>query len=347
MQSCSEVKLKGLVQTRDLKRAAHARALRSALSKLIKEAASGVPVLAYAAGAAAAALDGTELSAVTRAREIALRMEAAAGKQEAEGGRTRVRVAMGREGKVELELSKELEMIEGLLGGEGARKEKDAAEEEFLGAAKTTAKARTKRNIARAKLASVDSDEEGTVVTGLEAQVGERAAEVHAGNKRITLAIGTIATFEADFPEVMAHVVEKALPRELFGVWRADGALDELFSKKKKLDGGGRHVVWRCSEGGEEFAVKEFRATDLRTCLRGAALLMRMRHPSIVSIVAVLQDTLRDSVMLQMPFYRYGAVDAWVQDTAPGWRVVRTVLQDVAGALAHLHVNKVVHAGTL
>ena len=272
-----------------------------------------------------------------------LRLEAVAGNQE--GGLKRV--AMGRVGKVVLELCKELEMIEGLLGGEGARKEKDAAEEEFVGAVKTTAMARKNRNLARAQLAIVDSDEEDTAVTGLEAQVDEREAEVHAGNKRIKLAIGTLATFEADFPEVMAHVVEKALPRELFGVWCADGALDELFSEKKELAGGGRHVVWRCSEGGEEFAVKEFRATDLRTCLREAALLMRMRHPSIVSIVAVLQDTIRGSVMLQMPFYRYGAVDAWVKETAPGWREVRTVLQDVVGALAHLHVNKVVHAGTL
>jgi len=48
-------------------------------------------------------------------------------------------------------------------------------------------------------------------------------------------------------------------------------------------------------------------------------------------------------MMLQMPFYPHGSVDEWVQD-APGWIKVRTVLQDVTGALAHLHVNHVVHS---
>jgi len=205
--------------------------------------------------------------------------------------------------------------------------------------------AQLQRNLARVQHQVLVLDEEHEKASELQLQVAAREEEVRAGNTRQQRALASLATFEVDFPEVMAHV-EKALPRELLSVWRADGALDELFPQREKLEGGGRNAVWRCSEGGEEFAVKEFRATDMRACLREAALLMRMRHPAIVSVVAVLQDTARGSVMLQMPFYRYGAVDAWVAESAPGWRAVRTVLHDVLGALAHLHLNNVVHAGT-
>ena len=68
---------------------------------------------------------------------------------------------------------------------------------------------------------------------------------------------------------------------------------------------------------------------------------MRLRHPAIVAVVAVFQDTNTGTMMLQMPFYPHGSVDEWVK-SAPGWMAVRTVLQDVTGALAHLHVNQVV-----
>jgi len=69
-----------------------------------------------------------------------------------------------------------------------------------------------------------------------------------------------------------------------------------------------------------------------------------MCHPAIVPIVAVFRDTHKGSVMLQMPFYPYGQVDEWVKSSAPGWMAVRAVLQDITGALAHLHMNQIVHS---
>ena len=73
VQSCSADVLQDLLRKRDLQRVAHAQALRSALSTLIKDAASGVPVQPSAAGAetALAALKWGVRDAVARAREIA------------------------------------------------------------------------------------------------------------------------------------------------------------------------------------------------------------------------------------------------------------------------------------
>ena len=97
------------------------------------------------------------------------------------------------------------------------------------------------------------------------------------------------------------------MPRTLLrrGVWRGDCALEELFVRRERLAGGGRHRVWRCSggEGGGEFAVKEYDLADARTCLREAALLERLHHPAVVRVVAVFRNG--DKVM-------DGSVDVWV-----------------------------------
>jgi hypothetical protein len=42
---------------------------------------------------------------------------------------------------------------------------------------------------------------------------------------------------------------------------------------------------------------------------------MRMRHPAIVSVVAVFQDTIKGSVMLQMP-YNPDSHDCWLNQEA-------------------------------
>ena len=146
----------------------------------------------------------------------------------------------------------------------------------------------------------------------------------------------------------MAVHLEEAVPRTLLrrGVWRGNCALEELFARRERLAGGGRHKVWRCSGGvgGGEFAVKEYDLADARTCLREAALLERLHHPAVVRVVAVFRNG--DKVMMQMPYLEDGSVDVWVNVSVPPplWTAVRRVIHDVTGALAHLHASKVVHA---
>jgi len=265
--------------------------------------------------------------------------------------RTSEREAMERLHAVVSEIARELELIQQSVDNAGVLwKRKDAAVEEFGKASKRVKKTHGMRDLVLAQIRIQEADDDddadgGDTITELGVQLAAREGELHLARAQKRLAFGELAAVEPDFPEVMVHL-EKALPRELLGVWRPDCALEEMFVKREKLAGTGRHDVWRCSDGlgGEEFAVKEYlHKPDLRACLREAALLMRLRHPAIVSVVAVFQDTTTGTMMLQMPFYPHGSVDEWVKD-APGWIKVRTVLQDVTGALAHLHVNHVVHS---
>ncbi|KAJ1480600.1 hypothetical protein T484DRAFT_1810165 [Baffinella frigidus] len=245
--------------------------------------------------------------------------------------RTRERAAKAHVRAVVWDIAKELEMVQESLDG-AWRKRRDAAVEEFVAASKSLKKALRNLNRAKQDIEEFIEDAEGTESEAppgqlgqLEAHVAAGDAEVRAQRSRVKLALSELAAVEPEFPEVMVHL-EKALPRELLSVWRPDCALEDMFAAREKITEEGRHAVWRCSDGqgGEEFAVKEFRLADLRASLREAALLTRMRHPAIVSVVAVFQDTSKGSVMLQMPygtsptFYPHGPVDVWVKNSAPG-----------------------------
>ena len=87
--------------------------------------------------------------------------------------------------------------------------------------------------------------------------------------------------------QVAVHL-EEAVPRTLLrrGVWRGNCALEELFARRERLAGGGRHKVWRCSggEGGGEFAVKEYDLADARTCLREAFAAKRCAIDALAEI---------------------------------------------------------------
>jgi hypothetical protein len=141
-------------------------------------------------------------------------------------------------------------------------KSKDAAVEEFNTATKQSKKARRQHDRAKQDLEEVVEEAQGTEseaeqVKQLEAKVAASDAEVREQRSQMKLALSSLARFEPDFPEVMVHV-EKALPRELLGVWRPDCALEDMFAAREKITEEGRHAVWRCSDGqgGEEFAVK-------------------------------------------------------------------------------------------
>lgn len=142
-------------------------------------------------------------------------------------------------------------------------KNKDAAVEGFNAASKHAKRARRNLSNAKNNLEALEDEAEGTEseaeqVKLLEAKVAASEAEVREQRSRTKLALSSLARFEPDFPEVMVHV-EKALPRELLGVWRPDCALEDMFATREKLTRIGRHAVWRCSDGQQgsaEFAVK-------------------------------------------------------------------------------------------
>ena len=80
----------------------------------------------------------------------------------------------------------------------------------------------------------------------------------------------------------MVLFIGQGLPPDLGALWRPPQSLDDGFDHKKLVHTA-PHPVWRVREnGGDEFAIKEYRvaqASDLRTCLKEVAIVYRQRHP--------------------------------------------------------------------
>jgi hypothetical protein len=167
-------------------------------------------------------------------------------------------------------------------------------------------------------------------------------------NVQVSLRRITDATFkvsgeiQAHFPEVVLFI-GKGLPPDLAALWRPPQSLDDGFDNKELVPTESRHDVWRVKQGGAEFAIKEYRvaqASDLRTCLKEAAIIYQQRHLAIVEIKALFQGSGENNhkFYVQMPWYQHGSLDKWVDSNQrPKWRKVRSVLLDAlarAGALA-------------
>ena len=73
----------------------------------------------------------------------------------------------------------------------------------------------------------------------------------------------------------------------------------------------------------------------MATCMREAALLVKLRHPSIAQVVAVFEDPdpNRRAFFIQMPYYPYGHLESWIGAYAPRATAVRNALKDVLSAL--------------
>lgn len=77
----------------------------------------------------------------------------------------------------------------------------------------------------------------------------------------------------------------------------------------------------------------------MATCMREAALLCKVRHPNIAQVVAVFEDPdpNRRAFFIQMPYYPYGQLEAWIEAYAPRAKAVRSALKDVLSALVKTH----------
>ena len=110
-------------------------------------------------------------------------------------------------------------------------------------------------------------------------------------------------------------------------MWRGNCALEELFARRERLAGG----VHRCGAVAARRAAWNLRRrslADAQTCLREAALLVRLHHPAIMRVVPVFRNG--DKVM-------DGSVDVWVLAVPlPPWTAAHlhapTSLSGPAGA---------------
>jgi len=262
------------------------------------------------------------------------------------GARDKVHISFVQLSTAVAEVCEELEWLKRVCEGGEQWNRKEEHVKNLKVAMKAVKRVRGELMVLKGKemaiAADSDSDDTGGEIDEQRAAQEIRLREALAAMRD---ALDAITQIESDFPEMMAHL-GMVIPRGLRGVWGGESTLEEMFERRERIPGHGRHTVWRCSDGkgGEEFAVKVFAASESTTCLREAALLVRMHHPQIVRVVSVLRDPGTGFLMIQMPLYKYGSVQAWIHDTVPLWKAVRVVFHDIAGALAHLHKNEVVHA---
>ena len=79
-----------------------------------------------------------------------------------------------------------------------------------------------------------------------------------------------------------------------------------------------------------------------QVCYKEAALLRRLRHPSIVELEAIFQNA--GHLYLQMPWYENGTLEEWFTATRPSPLALAAVLLQLCQAVAHVHANGVVHS---
>jgi serine/threonine protein kinase len=93
--------------------------------------------------------------------------------------------------------------------------------------------------------------------------------------------------------------------------------------------------------------VKEYTGSEaaLKTFLREARLLVRLRHPAIVTILSVFQYTHQNKCIfcVEMPLYHHRQLDQWVAKEQPCMDNICSAFSHVLGALQHLHAHAVVH----
>jgi hypothetical protein len=262
------------------------------------------------------------------------------------GARDKVHVSFVQLSTAVAEVCEELEWLQRVCEGGEQWKRKEEHVDDLKRANRAVKRVRGELFVLKGREMAIAADSDSDD-TGGEIAEQRAAQEIRLREALATMrdALDAITQIESDFPEMMEHV-GMVIPRGLRGVWGGKSTIEEMFERRERIPGHGRHTVWRCSDGkgGEEYAVKVFAASESTTCLHEAALLVRMEHPSIVRVVSVLRDAGTGFLMIQMSLYKYGSVQAWIHDTVPRWKAVRVVFHDIAGALAHLHKNKVVHA---
>ncbi len=235
-------------------------------------------------------------------------------------------------------------------GGRYALKQKAVDTAKEASTAHTRARTRLNKEKNLADLSEQDPsllDEEGITHEELRKSIVEKKKTLKDAANVLHTALQSLLDVQDYFPEVCMHF-KSGLPQELLSVWRTDLSL-EMFEACEMLQTASNHTVYKAKLDGKMYALKEFRLSSeegLKNLLKEAAMLRKVRHPTVIEIVCVFEDNIKKDdrrMFLQMPFFEFGTLDVWVQTEAPEWRAVRTVLLDVASALDFLCSLSIVH----
>jgi len=153
----------------------------------------------------------------------------------------------------------------------------------------------------------------------------------------------------AHYPEITA-VVARDIPADLQSLWLPHRQLSD-FGDTQAI-AGGRHRIHKVDsgDGGQQSVLKEFpcEGGQLKYFLRELQRLHAVRHPCVMEIEAIFNDSERKSFFVQMPFCPGGNLDdfikARVAEGAMSGSDARLLLQRALQGVEYLHALGIVHA---
>lgn len=257
-------------------------------------------------------------------------------------------------------------LLEEMAGEEAALVQQEQGSPEAAARALKEARQQQKaaeRRLQMLKLQIEEAHENGLEVVCTPATLGSPAGEVPlsqakalvrklkqglgSAEERVRDELLTVARLSSFFPELFAELPSGLQP-DLVELWR--GYLNRSSFEEFTLLTRSRCAVYRVVEQGKVFAAKEHILTEgqqsLRTCLKEAAVLRRLRHPNVAEILGLFmikQDCGVEGLYIMMPFYEHGSLLKWVQECHPDQLAIRRALHQVLHALAHLHSHNVIH----
>ena len=214
---------------------------------------------------------------------------------------------------------------------------------------------RTRRAVVTARTTLeglIDDEGEDEEIEQARHRLHDAQQAARAADEAVTASIVALSAVERHWPEVAAEVGTGGMPSELMPLWRADRNVTYYDSYEALPEAATRpgNRVMRACRAGQTTVVKEFEAStaaSLRTCLREARLLRRLRHPAIVEVLSLFQYTRAEGgaavFCMEMPHYDNGRLDQWIASARSPAAAVRATMAQVLGALQHLHAHGVVH----
>jgi serine/threonine protein kinase len=158
------------------------------------------------------------------------------------------------------------------------------------------------------------------------------------------------------FPELLATSVEGSGGSERrfilmpaiqnSGLLRPCFDLDDFDEKPTLIPTNARHSVFKAKFCGTVVVVKEYKLAETNSSRHFTSevrMLQRLKHPSIVELLAVFYTATGDAAFVQMPFYQGGSLAQWVIKETPRPQALHSIMFQVVLALVHVHSNAVIH----
>jgi serine/threonine protein kinase len=159
-----------------------------------------------------------------------------------------------------------------------------------------------------------------------------------------------ITNAQAHYPEELLAQKKRLESSGLSLAWSERTLADYDICRKLVSNGNGRHTVYLAKYGNDMCVLKAFDKDRDHTICREAKVLRQLKHPHIVSLVAVFVDREKFDLYLHMPYAKHGDLGAFLQHQSAlanheriGVSTIRLLSRQLCEALAYLAEQGVVH----